>query len=127
VRFVEALKNIYGGYFMNIGEKYKIESDRLNVIVLEFKPKATDIEIELRGKGRARETEKWQQIGYFPTPKDALSFLVNKEVKETHLTDLKTIVDKIDSLETLIQSLNIEASGIPKIETRGRKPKDVVD
>ena len=79
---------------MLIGKSHKIESDSLNVTVLEKK------------KTKAGKIY-WKAIAYFSAPKEALKFLVDLKVKETGLVDLKTVVKKQDELYELIGQLKV--------------------
>ena len=81
---------------MLIGKKWKVESDSLNVILSE--------RITKRPKGKA-PYEGWGVRGYFSTVANALKFLIEHEVKGTGLTDLETVVNKIDELKGLIEQV----------------------
>jgi len=80
---------------MLIGTKFKIESDNLNV-TLSRKRKRTH-------KDTKETYEAWEIMGYFATVGGALHELVNQGVRDTKLTDLKSIVAKIDKLHNLIE------------------------
>ena len=77
---------------MKIGKNYKIESDSLNVTLYKK---------ESIKKGGTRR----RAIAYFSNPKNALEYLVNLEVMDTGLKDLKTVVKKQEELYDLINSL----------------------
>ena len=79
---------------MIINENYKIESDTLNVILFY----------------RATGKKNWIPIGYYNTPKGCLEKLVTMEVNGTGLTDLKTIVKRLDEIEDMIYNLK----GLPE-------------
>ena len=86
---------------MKIG-KYTLEADRTS--------------IELRGKG--------QENYYFSSVGLALKFLVDEQVRESQLTDLKTVVKKQSELYQLIKSLPpITVYDIMKIK-KGKKGED---
>jgi len=78
---------------MLIGGKYKVESDSLNVT--------------LSKKEIAKKTGfiRWRPIAYFSHLSDALDYLVDLEVKETGLKDLRVIVEKQKELYQLIEGL----------------------
>jgi len=79
---------------MLIGRKYKLESDTLNVT------------LSCRQKPRKGSKVKgWRPIAYFANCQNALKHLVNLEVMDTGLTDLKTVVEKVDELHRLIDGL----------------------
>ncbi len=80
---------------MLIGTNYKVESDPLNVILLRR-----------RGKNK-NGTDKWSAEGYFATVKNALTYLVDAEVRGTGLVDLITVTKKQDELYRLIKSLDL--------------------
>jgi len=83
---------------MLIGKDWKIESDSLNV-VLYRKHMATR-------KVTGERYEDWgDPIGYYSTIKGALHGLVGQGVRDTALTDLKTIESKISELRLLIDAL----------------------
>ena len=82
---------------MLIGEKYKVESDSLNVTLYE-----------------KRKTKKggilWRPVSYFANSHNLLKHLVDLEVRETEMKDLNTITKKQDELYTLINTLK----GLPE-------------
>ncbi len=82
---------------MLIGEKYKIESDSLNVTLYE------------KRKAKGKSTT-WRAIAFFSNPKNALQHLVNLEVMETEMKDLTAVVKKQDELYALINTLK----GLPE-------------
>lgn len=83
---------------MLVGDKYKVESDSLNVTLYKK---------ESIKKGGIR----WRATAYFSNPKNALEHLVNLEVMDTGLKDLKTVVKKQEELYDLINSLK----GLPEL------------
>lgn len=88
---------------MQINEKYKIESDPLN-ITLYYKQDAREA-----GKGG-----RWKPLGYFATPQNALKFLVDNEIMGTGMEELKSVVEKIDELKAMIDGLK----GLPQRQDR---------
>jgi len=80
---------------MLIGDKYKIESDSLNIIFFR------------RTKSKKNGSDRWRAEAYFATVKNALTYLVDMEVRETGLQDLKQVTKKQDELYALIKSLNL--------------------
>ena len=78
---------------MKIGSKYKIESDKLNITLLERKV--------------SKKTRKtyWHPIAYFGTLCNALKGLVDLELNKTELKDLETVCKKQDELYKLIEGL----------------------
>jgi len=81
---------------MLIGTKWKIEANKYNILLYK---KYAQI------KGKNQGVEQWKVEGYFRTVAGALKFLVDSEVKETQLRDLKTVVAKQDELYKLIEGL----------------------
>lgn len=95
---------------MLIGDKYKIESDSLNVTLYRA---ATN--------PRKPGVKTWDAIGYFSKPQHALQHLVDLEVRETSMADLKTVCQKMEELHRLITTLK----GLPELlESMPRQPKE---
>lgn len=84
---------------MNIGNKYKIESDSMNITLFEKK--------RAQAKPDKPSHDYWVTIGYFATPQNALKFLVDLGVKETGMKDLAALVKKQEELYDLINSLKL--------------------
>lgn len=80
---------------MLIGDKFKVESDGLNVTVSRREV--------AKGDGNTR----WRAIAYFGTVQNALEYLVDLEINETGLADLKTVVGKVEELKVLIKGLGV--------------------
>ena len=80
---------------MLIGDKYKIESDSLNVTL--YKPV----------KVKKTDSIRWQPIAYFSSLSNALDHLVDLEVMETGLKDFRAVVEKQKELYELIRSLKL--------------------
>lgn len=76
---------------MLIGNKYKIESSELSVNLVEIRI----------NKETGNTTEK--TIGYYRDLKGALNNLIDREVRETELKELSTVVAKIDELKSYIE------------------------
>ena len=74
--------------------KYKITSDSMNIILQE------------KQHNKKRNFDYWESIAFFSTPKNALDYIIDKEIKESWVDDLKLIVKKIDKLEKSIDGLN---------------------
>ena len=79
---------------MLIGERYKVESDSLNVTLYR------------RGTSKKGGTY-WRPIAYFATIKNALEHLINLEVNETGLKDLESVVKRQDEIIGMIKGLKI--------------------
>ncbi len=78
---------------MEIGKRWKIESDRFNITLFK------------RGKNRKTSADTWHTEGYYPTVKDALHGMVELEIKDTDLKDLQTIHATITELPNLLETL----------------------
>uniref|UniRef100_A0A6M3LLR1 DUF5405 domain-containing protein n=1 Tax=viral metagenome TaxID=1070528 RepID=A0A6M3LLR1_9ZZZZ len=84
---------------MEIGKKYKVESDALNVTLSK------------RMTHKKTGAEYWSNIAYYSSIAGALQHLVDLEVKETGLKDLATVVTKQAELYKLIDSLKLVKGG----------------
>ncbi len=84
---------------ITIGHKYKVEADNMNIILSK--------KVRRTRKDTQEKYTDWEVEGYFSTPVGAIHALVNQGVKDTQLKDLKTVVDKMEELHTLIDSLSI--------------------
>lgn len=88
---------------MIINDKYKIESDSLNIILCQVK--------SITGTGRGRASTKqvgekyWTPIAYLSSFQNALEYLVDHEIKGTGLQDFETVVKKQQELYDLIKTL----------------------
>lgn len=85
---------------IHVNDKYKLKADNLNFIVLENKP-VQDTNSNNYGK------DNWVTVAYCSDIKHCLRFLVDKEVFDTELSDLKTILNAIESLKEDINRMNI--------------------
>lgn len=83
---------------MLIGKNWKIEADTLNVILSKRRLK--------KPKDGKPALEYWEAMGYYSSVANALKDLVNYELRETALVDLRTIVNKINELHKLIESVS---------------------
>ena len=81
---------------MLIGNNWKIETDTENVILLRRSVAKT---------GKNAGQEKWTPAFYLATLQNALKCLVDIEVKETHLTDLRIVIKKQEELYKLIKGV----------------------
>ena len=80
---------------MLVGDKYKIESDSMNVTVYE--------KVKVIKTGSFR----WQPIAYFSSFKNALKYIADLEVMKTGLEDFQVVVEKQDEIYRLISSLKM--------------------
>ena len=79
---------------MNIGKDWKIQSDSMNVILLRKRIR--------HQKATGKVYTDWEIHGYFATVRNALKELVNQQVRETELKDIKSIQASIDEVHQLI-------------------------
>jgi hypothetical protein len=84
------------GINMDLGCNFRIESDGLNVTVSKRS-------VTKGGDNQGKET--WANEAYVSTLPNALKWLVDQEVKDTGLTDLKTIIAKQNELYALIEKV----------------------
>lgn len=78
---------------MIINNKYKLESDELNVTLYQ------------KRTNRKSGVELWTAIAHFSSPENALKYLVDLEVMGDGMKDLKTIIKKQGELCDLIKHL----------------------
>lgn len=88
---------------LRINDKYGLRADYLNYILVENKP-VKDTESKNYGQ------DNWVTVAYVSDLKGALTYLVDKEVRETELVDLKTIIQAIDNLKEDIKKLHFKLS-----------------
>jgi hypothetical protein len=85
---------------MNLGKNYKLESDTLNVTLLERRVVKRETSRSKLGIGE----EYWKPIAYFSSLRNALTYLMDREVCKTGLKDVKEILDKLNEVETVIRN-----------------------
>lgn len=74
-----------------INEKYRLKSEELNVMVEQKK-------ISKNGN------EHWKVISYHPNLEMALKSLIDKEINETELINIKDVVNKIKELKKYVEN-----------------------
>ncbi len=78
-----------------VGSRWKVVADGLDVIVL-------------RKRVTKNENIRWDPQGYFATPAGAFNFLVEQNIRDTGLKDLKTVVDVMAELKRdVIRALKV--------------------
>jgi len=87
---------------MKIDKNWRIESDSMNITLQRRKV--------LKNKTTGEPYDRWVVEGYFSTVTNALHELVALRIRETKLTDLRTVEKEIETLHKLIEKI---------------KPKDV--
>ena len=88
---------------LRINDKYGLKADNLNYILVENKP-VQDEESKNFGK------ENWVSVAWVSDLKGALKYLVDKEVREVDLFNLKNIIQAIDNLKEDINKLHFKMS-----------------
>ena len=81
---------------MNIGKKHRLTSDSMNIILQER---------SITKSGPNAGKERWENIGYFNNPANALKFLADHKLKETGFEDVKAIAKRQEETYRLIESL----------------------
>ena len=82
---------------MKVGKLWKVESDSLNVTLYRKKKRTR--------KDTQEVYEDWDALGYFGTVGGALQELINQGVRDTHLTEVQSVVRKIEEIHNLIRKL----------------------
>lgn len=80
---------------MLIGDKWKIETKKNNIVLSRFTAKHST-------RGRP-VPDRWDDVGYYRTMHEVLEDLVELEVFEIELKDLRFIVAKIDEVKEMIR------------------------
>ncbi|MFR4584687.1 hypothetical protein [Clostridium cadaveris] len=91
---------------MRLNDKYKLESDELNVTLYEKS-------IMEKGKTKKKEDENieiekveiWKPIAFYATLEQALNGIIKREINGTGLKDVQTIVKKINELKAFISDI----------------------
>jgi len=91
---------------MEIGNRYKIESDPLNVILYK--------KVDRKKKDTGEIYEGWQAVGYYATVENALNGLVNQKIRDTELKDLRSVLGAISELREMITIALIKSVGRKK-------------
>ena len=72
---------------MEIGNRYKIELNAKNVVLYE--------KVERKRLKTGKTYEGWREMGYYATLEGALNRLIDQNVRDTELKDLKIILKEI--------------------------------
>ena len=82
-----------------IGKNWKLGADSMNIILYQ------------REVNKKTKEERWRVYGYFATIANAVMALVNQEVRDTQLVNIKVVCDKIDQLHTdILKALNTHST-----------------
>ena len=88
---------------MRINDEYNLTSDALNWILQKrFEKK------KKKGEEDKPTEYGWKDIAFFPNPHMALKYMVDRDIRETGLEDFKMVLDKIEELHKVIESLNLD-------------------
>lgn len=68
---------------MLVGNNWKIESDSLNVILMK--------KVKRKKKGTDETYDDWKNIGYYSNFENAFKAMVDQRIRDTDLTDIKSI------------------------------------
>uniref|UniRef100_A0A6M3LLH9 Uncharacterized protein n=1 Tax=viral metagenome TaxID=1070528 RepID=A0A6M3LLH9_9ZZZZ len=91
--------------------KYRLSADSMNIILQE---KQT-----ITGIGKKKPTIRkvgdtyWNNIAFFSSPKNALQYIIEKEIRELWVEDLKEVVKRVTKLEKMVEG--IPANLLPQI------------
>jgi hypothetical protein len=85
-------------------DKYRLSSDSLNIILQE---KQT-VKAGKRPTKREVGEVYWDNIAYFSSPGNALKYIVEKEIRESWVMDLKEVIKRIDILEKMIAGIDVQ-------------------
>ena len=75
---------------MEIGNRYKIESNAKNFILYE--------KVKRKGLKTEETYEYWREMGYYATFEGALNRLIDQKVRDIELKDLKIILKDIAAI-----------------------------
>lgn len=79
-----------------INATYRIAQDSMNYI------------LQKRSVSRKEGTESWHSIGYYQTIKQLYHALVEIGIKETLLSDLTALNQKVEDLHSLIENMPLK-------------------
>ena len=91
--------------------KYRLSADSMNIILQE---KQT-----ITGTGKKKPTIRkvgdtyWSNIAFFSNPGNALNYIIEKEIRELWVEDLKEVVKRVTKLEKMVEG--IPANLLPQI------------
>ena len=85
--------------------KYRLTADSMNIILQEKQTVAgTKKTPTIRKVGDIY----WNNIAFFSNPKNALNYVIEKEIRESWVDDLKEVVKGMDKLYKAIQDIKLE-------------------
>ncbi len=90
---------------MLIGDKYKVEADRMNIILsMKVVAKEKDDE-DVLDDGEDEKEQGWKKVGYFYDFRELLKYIVDNEIKGEGLSDFMRIAAKQEEIYKLISSM----------------------
>ena len=81
---------------MEIGIRYKIESNAKNVILYE--------KVKCKRLSTGETYEDWREIGYYATVESALNGLIDQKVRDSELKDLEVVLKEISDLREMVET-----------------------
>ena len=93
---------------VEVMNKYRLSADSNNIILQE---KQT-----ITGTGKKKPTIRkvgdtyWSNIAFFSNPKNALNYIIEKEIRELWVEDLKKVVKRMDKLEKMVAGITLDLS-----------------
>jgi len=93
---------------VEVMNKYRLSADSMNIILQE---KQT-----ITGTGKKKPTIRqvgdtyWSNIAFFGNPKSALKYIIEKEIRELWVEDLKEVVKRMDKLEKMVAGIPLDLS-----------------
>ncbi len=81
--------------FVEFMGKYRLSADSLNIILQEKKHSKKGI-------------DSWSNIAFFSNPKNALDYIMEKEIREVWVDDLKQVVKGMERLHKAIDNLKLQ-------------------
>jgi len=91
---------------VEVMNKYRLTADPMNIILQE---KQT-----ITGEGKKKPTIRkvgdiyWTNIAFFSNPKNALKYIIEKEIRELWVEDLKEVVKCMDKLEKMVEGITLD-------------------
>jgi len=91
---------------VEVMNKYRLSADSMNIILQE---KQT-----ITGTGKKKPTIRkvgdtyWNNIAYFSCPKAALNHIIENEIRELWVEDLKEVVKRVGKLEKMVAGITLD-------------------
>ena len=80
-------------------DKYKLTADAYNIILQE------------KYHNKKQDTIGWQNIAYFSNPTNALDYVIENEIREAWVDDLKAVIKEMGKLYESIRGINSNLPG----------------